>query len=176
MIRNGHRPTIQIPPSALSSSNAFLFISFRTLWTQWSTRKSFPLNHFRILSHAMEGWGASTAGHFKYHLNSGSLPSYAITPSAANSCICHTSGESPVSPIIATDPKAPFRKSFACHTYDPLPPFPTQGKQDERDGRLRRLETQGQTERSLIMVLHIPISFSHKFLTDFVLILLGGAR
>jgi len=36
-------------------------------------------------------------------------------------CICHTSGKSPVTPIIATDPKTPSRKSFDCHTYDPLP-------------------------------------------------------
>jgi hypothetical protein len=40
----------------------------------------------------------------------------------ANFCICYTSEKSPVSLIIATLPKTPFRKSFACHTYDPLPP------------------------------------------------------
>src|SRR5207249_8084301 len=30
----------------------------------------------------------------------------------------------PVSPIIATLPKTRYRKSFVCHTYDPLPPPP----------------------------------------------------
>src|SRR5881275_3415085 len=40
----------------------------------------------------------------------------------ANSCICHTSEKSPVTPIIATDPKMPSCKSCVCHTCDPLPP------------------------------------------------------
>ena len=35
-----------------------------------------------------------------------------------NSCVCHTSEISPVSPIIATDPKSPSRKSFVCHTSE----------------------------------------------------------
>jgi hypothetical protein len=34
----------------------------------------------------------------------------------ANSLPCHTSENSSVSPIIATDPKTPSRKSFLCHT------------------------------------------------------------
>ena len=42
----------------------------------------------------------------------------------ANSCICHTSEKSPVTPIIATDPKMRSRKSCVCHTCDPLPPPP----------------------------------------------------
>src|SRR5438067_5544403 len=42
----------------------------------------------------------------------------------ANSCICHTSETSPVTPIIATDPKMRSRKSCVCHTCDPLPPAP----------------------------------------------------
>src|SRR2546430_4309971 len=40
----------------------------------------------------------------------------------SNSCICHTSEKSPVTPIIATDPKMPSCKSCVCHTCDPLPP------------------------------------------------------
>src|SRR2546430_7643982 len=39
----------------------------------------------------------------------------------SNSCICHTSEKSPVTPIIATDPKMPSCKSCVCHTCDPLP-------------------------------------------------------
>src|SRR2546430_13266553 len=42
----------------------------------------------------------------------------------SNSCICHTSEKSPVTPIIATDPKMPSCKSCVCHTCDPLPPPP----------------------------------------------------
>src|SRR5260370_42369062 len=42
---------------------------------------------------------------------------------AANPFLCHTSKKSPVTPIIATLPKTHSRKSFACHTCDPLPPF-----------------------------------------------------
>src|SRR5690349_6846106 len=37
----------------------------------------------------------------------------------ANSCLCHTSEKSPISLIIATDPKMPSRKSFPCHICDP---------------------------------------------------------
>src|SRR5438067_672220 len=46
----------------------------------------------------------------------------AFLQNVANSCICHTSEKSPVTPIIATLPKTPSRKSFPCHTCDPLPP------------------------------------------------------
>src|SRR2546426_3477516 len=35
-----------------------------------------------------------------------------------NSFPCHTSENSPVSPILATDPKSLLRKSFACHTSE----------------------------------------------------------
>ena len=73
MNMNGHRPrpfTLlalspqgslegQIPRSAVSLSNLFPFIRFRTLCTQRSTRNPFPLNHFRTLSRATEGWGSS---------------------------------------------------------------------------------------------------------------------
>src|SRR5207249_856242 len=46
----------------------------------------------------------------------------AFLQNVANSCICHTSEKSPVTPIIATDPKMRSCKSCVCHTYDPLPP------------------------------------------------------
>src|SRR6184192_1509386 len=49
-------------------------------------------------------------------------PTPAFLQNVANSCICHTSENSPVTPIIATDPKTPSRKSCVCHTCDPLPP------------------------------------------------------
>ena len=48
----------------------------------------------------------------------------ALFQNVANSCICHTSEKSPVTPIIATDPKTRSRKSCVCHTCDPLPPPP----------------------------------------------------
>src|SRR5438874_2530655 len=48
----------------------------------------------------------------------------ALPQNVANSCICHTSEKSPVTPIIATDPKMRSRKSCVCHTCDPLPPPP----------------------------------------------------
>ena|SRR5438094_585721 len=48
----------------------------------------------------------------------------AFLQNVANSCICHTSEKSPVTPIIATDPKTRSRKSCVCHTCDPLPPPP----------------------------------------------------
>src|SRR6266700_2525511 len=47
--------------------------------------------------------------------------SYSLSP---NSRICHTSENSPVSPIIATDPKTHFSKSCICHTSD-IPPAVT---------------------------------------------------
>jgi len=43
---------------------------------------------------------------------------YSLSP---NSRICHTSENSPVSPIIATDPKTHLSKSCICHTSD-IPP------------------------------------------------------
>src|SRR5205823_76743 len=49
-------------------------------------------------------------------------PILALLQNLANSCICHTSEKSPVTPIIATDPKMRSCKSCVCHTYDPLPP------------------------------------------------------
>src|SRR6266566_2171315 len=45
-------------------------------------------------------------------------------PLSPNSRICHTSENSPVSPIIATDPKTHFSKSCICHTSD-IPPAVT---------------------------------------------------
>src|SRR5437763_6945560 len=48
----------------------------------------------------------------------------AFLQNVANSCICHTSEKSPVTPIIATDPKMRSCKSCVCHTCDPLPPPP----------------------------------------------------
>src|SRR5437762_5232124 len=51
-------------------------------------------------------------------------PTPAFPQNVANSCICHTSEKSPVTPIIATDSKTRFRKSRVCHTCDPLPPPP----------------------------------------------------
>src|SRR5438874_10483274 len=52
-----------------------------------------------------------------------SSPTLAFLQNVANSCICHTSEKSPVTPIIATLPKTPSRKSCVCHTCDPLHPF-----------------------------------------------------
>ncbi len=49
-------------------------------------------------------------------------PTPAFLQNVANSCICHTSENSPVTPIIATLPKTPSCKPCVCHTYDPLPP------------------------------------------------------
>src|SRR5437879_1855805 len=51
-------------------------------------------------------------------------PTPAFLQNVAKSCICHTSEKSPVTPIIATDPKTRSRKSCVCHTCDPLPPPP----------------------------------------------------
>src|SRR5947208_1048907 len=51
-------------------------------------------------------------------------PTPTFSQNVANSCICHTSENSPVTPIIATDPKTRSRKSCVCHTCDPLPPSP----------------------------------------------------
>src|SRR5947208_2824295 len=51
-------------------------------------------------------------------------PTLAFLQNVANSCICHTSEKSPVTPIIATDPKMRSCKSCVCHTCDPLPPLP----------------------------------------------------
>src|SRR5205807_3160368 len=51
-------------------------------------------------------------------------PTPAFLQNVAKSCVCHTSEKSPVTPIIATDPKMRSRKSFPCHTCDPLPPPP----------------------------------------------------
>src|SRR5213082_2025843 len=48
-------------------------------------------------------------------------PTLAFLQNVANSCICHTSEKSPVTPIIATLPKFPSCKSCVCHTCDPLP-------------------------------------------------------
>src|SRR5207249_5283412 len=48
-------------------------------------------------------------------------PTLAFLRCVANSNHCHTSEKSPVTPIIATDPKTPSCKSLVCHTYDPLP-------------------------------------------------------
>src|SRR5438067_362852 len=53
-----------------------------------------------------------------------SSPSPAFLQNVANSCICHTSENSPVTPIIATDPKMRSCKPCVCHTCDPLPPLP----------------------------------------------------
>src|SRR5205823_7029813 len=50
-----------------------------------------------------------------------SSPIPAFLQHVANSCICHTSEKSPVTPIIATDPKTRSRKSCVCHTCDPSP-------------------------------------------------------
>src|SRR5438477_161215 len=51
-------------------------------------------------------------------------PTLVFLQNVAKSCICHTSEKSPVTPIIATDPKTRSRKSCVCHTCDPLPPPP----------------------------------------------------
>ena len=48
---------------------------------------------------------------------------WSFLPPVAKSFACHTSEKSPVTLIIATDPKMPSRKSFPCHTCDPLPPL-----------------------------------------------------
>src|SRR5437763_1660589 len=53
-----------------------------------------------------------------------SSPTPAFPQNVAKSCVCHTSENSPVTPIIATDPKTRSRKSCVCHTCDPLPPPP----------------------------------------------------
>ena len=53
-----------------------------------------------------------------------SSPTPALPQNVAKSCVCHTSENSPVTPIIATDPKTRSRKSCVCHTCDPLPPPP----------------------------------------------------
>src|SRR5260370_25291049 len=45
--------------------------------------------------------------------------SYSLSP---NYRICHTSENSPVSPIIATDPKTHLSNPCICHTSDTLPP------------------------------------------------------
>src|SRR5436189_61472 len=50
-------------------------------------------------------------------------PTLAFLQNVGKSCICHTSEKSPVTPIIATDPKMRSCKSCVCHTCDPLPPF-----------------------------------------------------
>ncbi len=50
-----------------------------------------------------------------------SSPTPALPQNVAKSCVCHTSENSPVTPIIATDPKMRSRKSCVCHTCDPLP-------------------------------------------------------
>src|SRR5947207_1227311 len=52
-------------------------------------------------------------------------PTPALLQNVANSNHCHTSEKSPVTPIIATDPKMRSRKSCVCHTCDPLPPSST---------------------------------------------------
>ncbi len=54
--------------------------------------------------------------------------SYSLSP---NSRICHTSENSPVSPIIATDPKTHFSKSCICHTSN-IPPGGAHGLSDAR--------------------------------------------
>src|SRR5437763_8559523 len=46
----------------------------------------------------------------------------AFLQNVANSCICHTSEKSPVTPTIATDPTMRPRKPCVCHTCYPLPP------------------------------------------------------
>src|SRR5947208_1729470 len=51
-------------------------------------------------------------------------PTLAFLQNVAKSCICHTSEKSPVTPIIATDPKTRSCKSCVCHTCDTLPPSP----------------------------------------------------
>src|SRR5437762_500104 len=51
-------------------------------------------------------------------------PTPAFLQNVAKSCICHTSEKSPVTPIIATDPKMRSCKSCVCHTCDPLPSPP----------------------------------------------------
>ena len=56
---------------------------------------------------------------YEKHRGGGYLPHQS---QIAKSRVCHRSEKSPVSPIIATLPKMPFRKSFACHTCGPLPP------------------------------------------------------
>src|SRR5438874_7703876 len=48
-------------------------------------------------------------------------PTPAFLQNVANSNHCHTSEKSPVTPIIATDPKMRSCKSCVCHTCDPLP-------------------------------------------------------
>src|SRR6184192_3874191 len=53
-----------------------------------------------------------------------SSPTPALPQNVAKSCVCHTSENSPVTPLIATDPKMRSRKSCVCHTCGPLPPPP----------------------------------------------------
>lgn len=70
---------------------------------------SFPFKRLRTALIATEGGASSTLLLTTCHF-------------IHKSCICHTSEKSPVTPIIATDPRIPSRKSFPCHTYDPLTP------------------------------------------------------
>jgi len=63
-------------------------------------------------------------GSYRYENRGGEGPSQHTV--SLKFFLCHRFENSPVSPAVATDPKTPYRKSFACHTSEtPGPVAPT---------------------------------------------------
>ena len=73
-------------PRAARSLNLFLFNQFRTAVHDRSRLNSFPSKRLRTTFFTTEGWGRSTSNHFKFYLNSGSLPWCPASPDPVRAC------------------------------------------------------------------------------------------
>ena len=127
---------LQDSPIAVFASNPCLFIHFRTLCMQRrfatpflsTTCALFPIQWgggeyvvtrslATCLPELQRVWSHSSGA----ILSIAPSQNPAFFQNTSNPFLCHTSGKSPVTPIIATLPKIPSCKSCVCHTCDPLP-------------------------------------------------------
>ena len=104
------------PSRAVCLSNAFMFNQFRTPVHHRSALDSFPSSSLRTTFVTAEGC---------YSVLPSPLSTFNLRLSTSKFFICHRSEKSPVSLIIATDPKMRPCKSFVCHTCETPPPMPS---------------------------------------------------
>src|SRR6184192_3216208 len=124
---------LQDSPIAVFASNPCLFIHFRTLCMQRrfatpflsTTCALFPIQWgggeyvvtrslATCLPELQRVWSHSSGA----ILSIAPMQNTAFLQNTSNPFLCHTSGKSPVTPIIATLPKTSPRKSLVCHTYE----------------------------------------------------------
>ena len=124
---------LQDSPIAVFASNPCLFIHFRTLCMQrrfatpflsttcalfpiqWGGGEYVVTRSLATCLPELQRVGSHSSGAI---LSIAPMQNTAFLQNTSNPFLCHTSGKSPVTPIIATLPKTSPRKSFVCHTYE----------------------------------------------------------